>query len=79
MMSRHGTLSAAQTIDNSKPRERRKVVATSVIGITIEWCGFFIYAFAANLVLAKVFLNRRDLPRLLRPNEDTLPTSCVSQ
>lgn len=35
--------------------ERRKVVAASIIGTTIEWYDFFIYAFAANLVLAKLF------------------------
>ncbi|WP_084705361.1 MFS transporter [Leucobacter chironomi] len=39
----------------STARERRKVVAASVIGTTIEWYDFFIYAFAANLVLAKLF------------------------
>ncbi|QIK63779.1 MHS family MFS transporter [Leucobacter viscericola] len=36
-------------------RERRKVVAASIVGTTIEWYDFFIYAFAANLVLAKLF------------------------
>ncbi|MCW2288175.1 putative MFS family arabinose efflux permease [Leucobacter luti] len=36
-------------------RERRKVVAASIIGTTIEWYDFFIYAFAANLVLAQLF------------------------
>ena len=39
----------------STPQERRKVVAASIIGTTIEWYDFFIYAFAANLVLAKLF------------------------
>lgn len=39
----------------STPKERRKVVAASIIGTTIEWYDFFIYAFAANLVLAKLF------------------------
>ncbi|QZY50616.1 MFS transporter [Leucobacter tenebrionis] len=39
----------------STGRERRKVVAASMIGTTIEWYDFFIYAFAANLVLAKLF------------------------
>ncbi|MBK0422269.1 MHS family MFS transporter [Leucobacter sp. CSA2] len=39
----------------STPRERRKVVAASIVGTTIEWYDFFIYAFAANLVLAKLF------------------------
>ncbi|WP_194294557.1 MFS transporter [Leucobacter muris] len=39
----------------STPHERRKVVAASIIGTTIEWYDFFIYAFAANLVLAKLF------------------------
>lgn len=37
------------------PRERRKVVAATIIGTTIEWYDFFIYAFAANLVLAQLF------------------------
>ncbi|EYT55471.1 MFS transporter [Leucobacter sp. UCD-THU] len=31
------------------------MVAASIIGTTIEWYDFFIYAFAANLVLAKLF------------------------
>ncbi|MFJ3956817.1 MFS transporter [Arthrobacter sp. NPDC090010] len=35
--------------------ERRKVVAASIVGTTIEWYDFFIYAFAANLVLAQLF------------------------
>lgn len=48
-------LSAARTANDSAPRERRKVVAASMIGTTIEWYDFFIYAFAANLVLAKLF------------------------
>ncbi|MFA5606235.1 MAG: MFS transporter [Leucobacter sp.] len=45
----------AQTAPASTARERRKVVAASVVGTTIEWYDFFIYAFAANLVLAKLF------------------------
>ncbi|WP_053384382.1 MFS transporter [Leucobacter celer] len=44
-----------QLVAASSTRERRKVVAASVIGTTIEWYDFFIYAFAANLVLAKLF------------------------
>lgn len=44
-----------QPVAVSSTRERRKVVAASVIGTTIEWYDFFIYAFAANLVLAKLF------------------------
>lgn len=44
-----------QPVAVSSARERRKVVAASVIGTTIEWYDFFIYAFAANLVLAKLF------------------------
>lgn len=40
---------------HTSARERRKVVAASIVGTTIEWYDFFIYAFAANLVLAKLF------------------------
>lgn len=39
----------------ASPRERRKVVAAAIVGTTIEWYDFFIYAFAANLVLAKLY------------------------
>ena len=35
--------------------ERRKVVAATIVGTTIEWYDFFISAFAANLVFAPMF------------------------
>ncbi|HEY9292525.1 MAG TPA: MFS transporter [Microlunatus sp.] len=35
--------------------ERSKVVAATIVGTTIEWYDFFIYAFAANLVFAPMF------------------------
>ncbi len=50
---------AAEASKNSDPksdaRERRRVIGATVIGTTIEWYDFFIYAFAANLVFAKLF------------------------
>ena len=46
---------ASPALPVTTPRERRKVVVASVVGTTIEWYDFFIYAFAANLVLAKLF------------------------
>lgn len=36
-------------------RERRKIVAATVVGTTVEWYDFFIYAFAANLVFQQLF------------------------
>ncbi len=36
-------------------RERRRVIGATVVGTTIEWYDFFIYAFAANLVFAQLF------------------------
>ncbi|SDR77399.1 MFS transporter [Agrococcus carbonis] len=36
-------------------RERNKVLAAVVVGTTIEWYDFFIYAFMANLVFAALF------------------------
>lgn len=39
----------------ASPAERRKVVAAVIVGTTIEWYDFFIYAFAANLVFATLF------------------------
>ncbi|KAB1654296.1 MHS family MFS transporter [Pseudoclavibacter chungangensis] len=40
---------------HSTPRERRKVVAATVIGTTVEWYDFFIYANAAALVFNELF------------------------
>ncbi|MEU3307854.1 MFS transporter [Nocardiopsis sp. NPDC055551] len=37
-------------------KERRKVLAGTMVGTTIEWYDFFIYAQAAGLVLAPLFL-----------------------
>ena len=37
-------------------REKRKVLAGTMVGTTIEWYDFFIYAQAAGLVLAPLFL-----------------------
>lgn len=39
----------------SRGGERRRVLAAVVMGTTIEWYDFFIYAFAANLVFARLF------------------------
>ncbi|GAA2171966.1 MFS transporter [Agrococcus versicolor] len=36
-------------------RERNKVLGAVVVGTTIEWYDFFIYAFMANLVFAELF------------------------
>lgn len=38
------------------PKEKRKVLAGTMVGTTIEWYDFFIYAQAAGLVLAPLFL-----------------------
>lgn len=39
----------------SDARERAKVIGATIVGTTIEWYDFFIYAFAANLVFAGLF------------------------
>ena len=39
----------------AKQRELRRVAAATVIGTTIEWYDFFLYASAAGLVFAKLF------------------------
>ena len=38
-----------------KKREERKVLAGTLVGTTIEWYDFFIYAQAAALVFAPLF------------------------
>ncbi|WP_072314108.1 MFS transporter [Agrococcus sp. Marseille-P2731] len=40
---------------HTSTRERNKVLAAVVVGTTIEWYDFFIYAFMANLVFAALF------------------------
>ncbi|WP_433699238.1 MFS transporter [Nocardiopsis sp. CA-288880] len=42
--------------DAVETRERRRVLAGTMVGTTIEWYDFFIYAQAAGLVLAPLFL-----------------------
>ncbi|MGI8393991.1 MFS transporter [Leucobacter sp. Z1108] len=39
----------------ANPRELRRVAAATVIGTTIEWYDFFLYASAAGLVFGKLF------------------------
>ena len=39
----------------STTADRRRVVLATVIGTTVEWYDFFIYAFAAGLVFAELF------------------------
>ncbi|WP_156760108.1 MFS transporter [Microbacterium karelineae] len=39
----------------TKPSERRRVVAATVIGTTIEWYDFFIFAAAAGLVFGQLY------------------------
>ncbi len=39
----------------SSPVDRRRVVFATVVGTTVEWYDFFIYATAAGLVFSKVF------------------------
>jgi MFS family permease len=46
---------SSSTPQSTNSAERRKVVAATIVGTTIEWYDFFIYAFAANLVFAPLF------------------------
>lgn len=39
----------------SSPRDRRRVVFATVIGTTVEWYDFFVYASAAGLVFGQLF------------------------
>jgi MFS family permease len=43
------------TTPHTSAKERNKVLAAVVVGTTIEWYDFFIYAFMANLVFAQLF------------------------
>lgn len=49
------SVGARQAPQTARARERRRVALASLVGTTIEWYDFFIYAFAANLVLAELF------------------------
>jgi MFS family permease len=52
------TQAAADTLDESDAERRRRlrtVVAASLLGTTVEWYDFFLYATAAGLVFNKLF------------------------
>ncbi|MGY3126751.1 MFS family permease [Agrococcus sp. UYP33] len=48
-------MSHSTTHGITSTKERNKVLAAVVVGTTIEWYDFFIYAFMANLVFAQLF------------------------
>ena len=48
-------MSHSTTHPHTSPKERNKVLGAVVVGTTIEWYDFFIYAFMANLVFAQLF------------------------
>jgi len=50
---RSGGLTPTGTI--AAPRDRRRVVVATVIGTTVEWYDFFLYAAAAGLVFGQLF------------------------
>ena len=50
-----GTTMSSSTVTAAQQRELRKVAAATVIGTTIEWYDFFLYASAAGLVFNKLF------------------------
>ena len=39
------------------PQERRKVLVATLVGTTVEWYDFFIYAFSASLIFNKLFFS----------------------
>ncbi|MEQ6899181.1 MFS transporter [Microbacterium sp. KR10-403] len=53
-----GALTPTGTI--STPKDRRRVAFATVVGTTVEWYDFFIYAQAAGLVFATVFFGPLD-------------------
>src|ERR1700753_2519423 len=53
-----GTLGAADSLDETDADRRKRlrtVVAASLLGTTVEWYDFFLYATAAGLVFNKLF------------------------
>lgn len=46
---------ASPTSTTSSPKERRRVVFATVVGTTVEWYDFFVYASAAGLVFSQLF------------------------
>ena len=50
------TQTSASPSSTGLKREERRVLAGTLVGTSIEWYDFFIYAQAAGLVLAPLFL-----------------------
>ncbi|SKC80622.1 MFS transporter [Krasilnikoviella flava] len=54
-MSTNGTIGTAAVPSDTERRELRRVAFATVIGTTIEWYDFFLYASAAGLVFGALF------------------------
>ena len=50
-----GSSSQSHSAKEITPKERRRVLAGTLVGTVIEWYDFFIYALAANIVFGQLF------------------------
>lgn len=61
------------------PRQLRRVVGASLVGTTIEWYDFFVYASAAGLVFGEQFFPSLDGTAALLASFATLGVSFVAR
>ena len=52
--------SAAREVEDRNRRQLTRAVIAATVGTTIEWYDFFLYGFAASLVLGKLFFPMKD-------------------
>ncbi|MFD4192290.1 MFS transporter, partial [Amycolatopsis thermoflava] len=75
----HTPEASARTSSAHDGRQLRRVVGASLVGTTIEWYDFFIYASAASLVFGKQFFPSLDGTAALLASFATLGVSFVAR
>jgi MFS family permease len=73
------TPTPADTAPATDAAQIRRVVGASLVGTTIEWYDFFIYASAAGLVFGKLFFPALDASSALLASFATLGVSFVAR
>lgn len=76
-MSEHVTAPPSTPV--SSPASIRRVAGASLVGTTIEWYDFFIYASAAGLVFSQLFFTQLDPTTALLASFATLGVSFVAR
>jgi metabolite-proton symporter len=79
MTSDPATTPALRSADQDQARRLRRVIAASLVGTTIEWYDFFVYASAAGLVFSQQFFPALDATAALLASFATFGVSFAAR